>query len=218
MVVCEIANQWYLRQNEYDMLVQNGKITKCSWWAKNMSTNTFIDYSAQIGSRIRGDRPFNATLELDAGEYMFGTGDYQTMSPDGRHCSQVFYLLVDDNGGHVCKKSELPSNGGSGPAPKTAGVNGAGAGANTGTDGGYWANRASPESTVTVPSSGRPEIKSEDGVAKDFFLIGGYRACLQDMSINPSCNSCDDCDMCNPAGEICCDNCSHGTDIYIKKG
>lgn len=213
MVICEIANPWFLRPGEYDILVQKGMLTKCSWWARNMTTNSFVDYGEQIGARIRGDKPFNAILDLEPGEYMFGTGDYQTSTPEGRRCSQVFYLLVDDTGGRICKKHELPSNGGSGPTPtvpqgnqnKSPGTGGDGSG------GGYWSSRASNSSTPTN------EAHSGTSDSKEYFLMSGYTTCLNDMSVRDDDDSCDNCDMKDLMGEIRCDNCSHGTEIYIMK-
>lgn len=211
MVTCIIENRWYLRPEEYEALMQAGMPTKCSWWGKDLLKNEFIDYAAQIGNRIRGDQPFNATLELEPGEYMFGTGDYNTMSPNGRRCSQVFYLLVDESGCEICKKAELPSKGGSGPqsssqqtfAPKTS--------PSSNSSGGYWGSVATDN--VAPNTAGTTQSGGGGG---DYFIFKDYVACTNDMSMKSYDDSCDACDMIDLEGIMGCGNCVYGSLLYIK--
>lgn len=194
MVSTQISNQWYLRQNEFDLLVENGLQNKTHWWLKNLTTGQFVNY----GQWIPGNQPFNASIELEPGEYMGATGDYKVTTPEGRHCSQIFYFYVDDNGAHVCKKAELPSNGGSG-APATPATQ---------------PNPSWGKDTTTQTTTGwgaTPPQKIE------YFIIPNFKACMQDMGVRPEFEGCDDCDLVDMNGAYDCTNCRHALDVYVKK-
>jgi hypothetical protein len=197
MVSTQVSNQWYLRQNEFDLLVANGLQNKTHWWVKNLTTGQFINY----GQWIPGNQAFNATMELEPGEYMGATGDYKLTTPDGRHCSQVFYFYVDESGAHVCKKNELPSQGGSGVSGTQTSVTGWGNG-----NGAGWG-----PVTVNTQTSSAPASKVE------YFIIPNYKACMQDMAVRPGFEGCDDCDPIDLMGSMDCTNCRHALDVYVKK-
>ena len=194
MTTVNVSNQWHLRDNEVQLLVDSGVPSKINWWLKNMTTNQFVNYDKQIGGRIRGDQPFQATLDLEYGEYMGATGDYKITTPEGRHCSQVFYFYVDENGAHVCKKSELPSQGGSGAPVQTPVTNW---GTTTGVSTSSWGN--APAKPI------------------EYFIIPNYKACMNDMAVRPGFEGCDDCDMIDMNGSLDCTNCRHALDVYVKK-
>lgn len=190
MVHSFIKNQWYLKQTEYDQLIAEGKATKLTWWCKNLTTGQFFNYDAQIGHRISGNAPFEAELDLEEGEYLFSVGDYNVIDPNtGRHCSQVFYVLVTEDGAQVCKKNELPSYGGSGPV---------GGGNTAFNNTGGWG----------VPSTPK---KAE------YFQIPGFCACMQDMSVHPEVYFCDNCEQKDVGGAMECANCVHSLDVHVKK-
>lgn len=199
MTIVNVNNKWCLKQDEMEILLANGMGTKTSWWLKNMTTGQFVNYQEQIGTRIRGDQPFVATLELEPGEYMGATGNYQTISSSGRHCSQVFYIYVDENGGQVCKKSELPSQGGTGtPTAQTGG--------GWGTSTGGWSTDTSTNHHTT------PVAPKEE-----YFVIPNFKACMQDLTVKSGFDNCDDCDMVDYSGNLECANCRHALDVYVKK-
>ncbi len=200
MVTANVSNQWYLRQNEFDLLVENGLQNKTHWWLKNMTTGQFINY----GQWIPGNQAFNATLELEPGEYMGATGDYKVTTPEGRHCSQIFYFYVDDAGAHVCKKSELPSQGGTGASSASSW-----GGATTQTT---WGNGGAQNS-----SWGAQANTTVNQPKDEYFLIPNYKACMQDMAVRAGFEGCDDCDQIDMSGAFDCTNCRHALDVYVKK-
>ena len=201
MTTVNINNQWHLRDNEVQMLVDSGMPTKINWWLKNLTTNQFINYDKQIGGRIRGDQPFQATLDLEHGEYMGATGDYKITTEEGRHCSQVFYFYVDDAGAHMCKKAELPSQGGTGAGGTQTSVTGWGNG-----NGAGWG-------TVTVTTQATPAPAPKE----EYFIIPNFKACMNDMGVRPGFEGCDDCDQVDFNGNLDCTNCRHALDVYVKK-
>lgn len=207
MVTANVSNQWYLRQNEFDLLVENGLQNKTHWWLKNMTTGQFINY----GQWIPGNQAFNATLELEPGEYMGATGDYKVTTPEGRHCSQIFYFYVDDAGAHVCKKSELPSQGGTGAS--SASSWGGATGTQTSVTGWGLGNGAGwgPVTAGHTETTPAPAPKDE------YFLIPNYKACMQDMAVRAGFEGCDDCDQIDMSGAFDCTNCRHALDVYVKK-
>lgn len=194
MTTVNISNQWHLRDNEINLLVESGLPNKTSWWIKNMTTNQFINYDKQIGGRIRGDQPFQATLDLEPGEYMGATGDYKITTEEGRHCSQVFYFYVDDAGAHMCKKAELPSQGGSG-APVQSQVT-------------SWGNTGGVTSASWATAPTKPI---------EYFIIPNFKVCMNDMGVRPGFEGCDDCDQIDFNGSLDCTNCRHALDVYVKK-
>lgn len=200
MVSTQVSNQWYLRQNEFDLLVENGLQNKTHWWLKNMTTGQFVNY----GQWIPGNQAFNATLELEPGEYMGATGDYKVTTPEGRHCSQIFYFYVDDAGAHICKKSELPSQGGTGVSGTQTSV----ASWGTTTANGAWG---------TTPAQVQPTLQSVVVPKGEYFIVPNYKACMQDMAVRPGFEGCDDCDQIDMSGAFDCTNCRHALDVYIKK-
>ena len=189
---CLVDNKWCLRPNEINCLFENEKGSKVNWWAKNLTTGEFFDYGTQIGGRIRGDKPFCVELDMDEGEYMFACGDWNTIDPQTqRHCSQVFYVVVNENGATVCKKSELPSNGGN-PSAHASGQT-------------SWGNGSST-------SWGKKPVKKEE-----YFEFASHKACLNDMLVHGDNYTCEQCDMKDPSASPVCNNCTHGTPIFIKK-
>lgn len=195
MVSTQVSNQWYLRQNEFDLLVENGLQNKTHWWVKNLTTGQFVNY----GQWIPGNQAFNVTMDLEPGEYMGATGDYKVTTPEGRHCSQIFYFYVDDNGAHVCKKAELPSQGGTGVSSQSA------PGAQTQING-WGSSGATSSSWGSAPSK-----------PIEYFIIPNYKACMQDMAVRPGFEGCDDCDQIDMNGAFDCTNCHHALDVYVKK-
>ena len=199
MVSTQVSNQWYLRQNEFDALVENGLQNKTHWWLKNLTTNQFINY----GQWIPGNQAFNATIDLEPGEYMGATGDYKIVTPEGRHCSQIFYFYVDESGAHVCKKSELPSQGGSGVSGTQTSLGGWGQSQTQGNPTGWGA---------TVSQTPEPAKPKEE-----YFIIPNYKACMQDMAVRAGFEGCDDCDQLDMNDTYDCNNCRHALDVYVKK-
>lgn len=190
---CLVDNKWCLRPSEVEILFKNEKGSKVNWWAKNLLTGEFFDYGSQIGGRIRGDKPFCVELEMDEGEYMFACGDYNIIDPQTqRHCSQVFYVLVNENGATVCKKSELPSKGGNGHSQSSGQTS-------WGSNGGSaWGKK--------------PVAKKEE-----YFEFSSHKACLNDMLVHGDNYTCEQCELTDPSKPPTCNNCSHGTPIYVKK-
>lgn len=199
MVSTQVSNQWYLRQNEFDLLVENGLQNKTHWWVKNLTTGQFVNY----GQWIPGNQAFNVTMDLEPGEYMGATGDYKVTTPEGRHCSQIFYFYVDDSGAHVCKKAELPSQGGSG----VTSINGWGTQQTQGNPSGWGA-------VTTTTTTQQTQIQP---TTEEYFIIPNFKACMQDMGIRAGFEGCDDCDPSDMNGAFDCNNCRHSLDVYVKK-
>lgn len=199
MTQVQVSNQWHLKQNEIDTLMANGKGTKVNWWMKNLTTNQFVNYQEQTGTRFNGGMPFNALLELEPGEYMCACGDYQLMSPDGRHCSQVFYIYVNETEGHVCKKSELPSNGGNGGTPNQN------------------QTQLNPSWGDNVQNTTNTSWGATPPKTVEYFVIPGFKACMQDMAVRAGFEGCDDCEQIDLTGNLDCTNCRHALDVYVKK-
>ena len=191
MVNVRVHNRWHLKDSEVECLKQAGKGSKINWWAKNLGSGEFFDYGSQLGGRLSGGVEFTADLEMEPGEYMFACGDWNTIDPESdRHCSQVFYILVTEDGNaQVCKKSELPSQGGNGPAQVQS----------------QWSNSNSGWGK-------KPVAKKEE-----YFEFPSHIACYQDMLVHGETFNCEMCVRKDPAQSDSCANCSHGTPVFVKK-
>lgn len=193
-----ISNRWTLKPSEVQALVDNGRGTSINWWCRNLTSDGFVKYEQQLGGqRIPGDKPFEADLDLEPGEYQFGCGKWDVIdSTSGRHCSQKFYVLVDNEGAHVLKRDELPSQGGTGRPAQTS-FNGSGNGWNK--------------------SSGWGKSSGWDKAREDYYVFPSFRACLYDMVVHPESDWCSSCAPKPGAEGAHCSVCEHGLPVYVKR-
>lgn len=194
-----ISNRWTLKPSEVQTLVDNGRGNSINWWCLDQTTNQFIKYEQQIGGkRIPGDQQFEADLDLEPGEYRFGCGKWDVIDQSsGRHCSQTFYVLVDDEGAHVLKRNELPSQGGTGRPAQTSSF---------GTSGGWGKS-----------TGGWGSKREEQPTTGQYFLFPHCIACLNEMKVHDDTDVCASFDPRPDAENECCAFCDHGVPIYVKR-
>lgn len=196
MPSCTISNKWCLPSSAVQALSEAGLGTKLNWWAKNLTTNQFFNYEQQLGGhRIPGESAFQAQLDMEPGEYKFACGDWNVIDPETqRHCAQTFYVYVDENGAHVCKRNELPSQRGTG-----------------------FSNAPAPVKYSASTWNAWGAAPAQPAKSEEYFVFPSYVGCLNDMIAKKESDICDAFEAVLIEGPDECANCTHSCTLYAKK-